>query len=46
MAHARRPFAQLVKLVAKTTEKLHQAVAYIKKLYAIETIAREGNYTH
>lgn len=44
MAHARRPFAQLVKL-AKTTGKSHQAVAYIKKLYAIETIAREGNYT-
>ena len=32
MAHARRPFAQLVKL-AKTTGKSHQAVAYIKKLY-------------
>ena len=44
MAHARRPFAQLVKL-AKTTGKSHQAVAYIKKLYAIETIAREANYT-
>ena len=44
MAHARRPFAQLVKL-AKTTGKSHQAVAYIKKLYTIETIAREGKYT-
>lgn len=44
MAHARRPFAQLVKL-AKTTGKSHQAVAYIKKLYAIETIARDGHYS-
>ena len=44
MAHARRPFAELVKL-AKTTGKSHQAVAYFRKLYAIEKIAREANYT-
>ena len=44
MAHARRPFAELVKL-AKTTGKSHRAVAYFQKLYAIEKIAREGNYT-
>lgn len=45
MSHARRPFAELVKL-AKTTGKSHQAVAYFQKLYAIEKIARDGNYTH
>jgi transposase len=44
MAHARRPFVELVKL-AKTTGKSHQAVAYFQKLYAIEKIAREGKYT-
>lgn len=44
MAHARRPFVELVKL-AKTTGKSHQAVAYFQKLYAIEKIARDGNYT-
>lgn len=44
MAHARRPFAELVKL-AKKTGKSHQAVAYFQKLYAIEKIAREANYT-
>ncbi|MBA2655851.1 MAG: IS66 family transposase [Tatlockia sp.] len=44
-AHARRPFAQLVKL-AKTTGKSHQAVAYIQKLYAIEKVARDNHYTH
>ena len=44
MAHARRPFSQLVKL-AKTTGKSHQAVAYIKKLYLIEAIARDGLYS-
>lgn len=44
MAHARRPFVELVKL-AKTTGKAHQAVAYFKKLYLIEKIAREGNFT-
>lgn len=44
MAHTRRPFAELVKL-AKTTGKSHQAMAYFQKLYAIEKIAREGNYS-
>ncbi|HAT6957972.1 IS66 family transposase [Legionella parisiensis] len=44
-AHARRPFAQLVKL-AKTTGKSHQAVAYIQKLYRIEKVARDKNHTH
>ena len=44
MAHARRPFVELVKL-AKTTGKSHQAVAYFQKLYAIEKTARDGNYT-
>jgi transposase len=43
-AHARRPFAQLVKL-AKTTGKSHQAVVYIQKLYRIEKMARDNNYT-
>ncbi|SPX60089.1 IS66 family transposase [Legionella feeleii] len=43
-AHARRPFAKLVKL-AKTTGKSHQAVAYIKKLYLIEQHARNNHYT-
>ena len=44
MAHARRPFAEMVKL-AKTTGKSHKAVAFFQKLYAIEKIAREGNYS-
>jgi len=44
LAHARRPFAELVKL-AKKTGKSHQAVAYFQKLYVIEKIAREGKYT-
>lgn len=44
MAHARRPFVELVKL-SKNTGKSHQAVAYFQKLYAIEKIAREGKYT-
>ena len=44
MAHARRPFAELVKLT-KTTGKSHQAIAYFQKLYAIEKIARDGKYT-
>lgn len=39
MAHARRPFAELVK-IAKKTGKAHQAIAYIKKLYRVEEIAR------
>ena len=44
-AHARRPFAKLVK-ISKTTGKSHQAIAYIKKLYLIEQYARDNNYTH
>lgn len=44
MAHARRPFAQLVKL-AKATGKSHQAVAFFQKLYAIEKTARDGDFT-
>lgn len=44
-AHARRPFAKLVKL-AKTTGKSHQAIAYIKKLYLIEQNARNRHYSH
>lgn len=43
-AHARRPFAQLVKL-AKMTGKSHQAVAYIHRLYAIEKIARDADFS-
>lgn len=39
MAHARRPFAELVKL-AKQTGKAHEAVALIGKLYAVEEEAR------
>lgn len=46
MAHARRPFAELVKLAKKTVGKSHQAVAYFQKLYAIEKIAREGKFSH
>lgn len=45
LAHARRPFAELVKL-SKTTGKSHQAVAYFQKLYAIEKIAREGKFSY
>lgn len=44
MSHARRPFAELVK-IAKTVGKSHQAVAYFQKLYAIEKIARDGKFT-
>jgi len=40
MAHARRPFAELVK-VAKKTGKSHQALAYIRELYSIEKEAKE-----
>ena len=46
MAHARRPFAELVKLAKKSVGKSHQAVAYFQKLYAIEKIARAGQFTH
>ena len=44
MAHARRPFAELVK-IAKKTGKSHQAVALIKRLYAIEKHARDASLT-
>lgn len=44
MAHARRPFVELTKL-AKNPGKSHQAVAFFQKLYAIEKIARDANYT-
>ena len=46
MAHARRPFAELVKLAKKSVGTSHQAVAYFQKLYAIEKIARAGQFTH
>lgn len=45
MAHARRPFAQMAKLVKK--EGLaSKALFYFKALYAIETHARDNNLTH
>jgi transposase len=42
MAHARRPFAELVKL-ATTSGLAHEAIKFIKKLYGIEKKARENN---
>jgi hypothetical protein len=45
MAHARRPFAEREK-IAKKTGKSHQALAYIKKLYAIEKQARATNLSY
>lgn len=42
MAHARRPFAELVKL-AKTPGLAHEAIKFIKKLYGIEKKAKENN---
>jgi len=41
MVHARRPFAELVKL-ARQIRKAHEAVALIGKLYAVEEEARAG----
>ena len=41
-AHARRPFAELVKL-SKTPGLAHEALKFYKKLYAIEKNARENN---
>ena len=41
-AHARRPFAELVKL-AKTTGLAADAIKFYRKLYAIEKTAREHN---
>lgn len=42
MAHVRRKFFDIVKST-KTAGKAHVAMGYIKKLYAIETIAQEQN---
>lgn len=44
MAHARRPFAELVK-IAKVTGKSHQAISMIKKIYAIEKQAKNMGLT-
>jgi len=41
MAHARRPFAELVKLT-KTRGLAHEALEFFQKLYAIEKQAREA----
>ena len=41
MAHARRPFAELVKMLKKPG-KAHQAFAFIQKLYLIEKKARDN----
>jgi len=43
-AHARRPFAELVK-THKTPGLAHEAMRFYRRLYGIEKIAREGNYT-
>jgi len=40
MAHARRPFAQLVK-IAKKTGKAHEATSLIRKLYLVEDEIRD-----
>lgn len=42
MAHARCPFSELVKMLKKTG-KAHQALAFIQKLYKVETYARDNN---
>ena len=44
MAHARRPFAKLVKLAEKTG-KSHQILSLIQKLYAVESEARDLQLT-
>jgi len=44
MAHARRPFAQLAKLATKEGLAI-KALGYFKKLYAIESYARDHNFT-
>ena len=41
MAHARRPFAELVKILKKTG-KAHQALSFIQNLYKVETYARDN----
>jgi len=43
-AHARRPFAELVKL-SDTTGLATEAIKFYRKLYAVEKEARENNYT-
>ena len=45
MVHARRPFAEMVKL-AKKTGKSHKAIALFEKIYAIEKYARVNKLTH
>jgi transposase len=44
MAHARRPFAELMKLSKSTLAK--EALVFFKKLYEVEREARENNLTH
>lgn len=43
-AHARRPFAELVK-TQKTSGLAHDALKFYRKLYGIEKEARENQYT-
>lgn len=45
MVHARRPFAELVK-IAKQAGKAHEAVSLIKKLYDVEQEARERGLSY
>lgn len=45
MAHARRPFAQLAKL-AKKEGLAVKALHYFKRLYDIESYARENQLSH
>lgn len=44
MAHARRKFADIIK-IAKTTGLAHEAIKYFKALYKIERQARENNFS-
>ena len=44
MAHARRPFAELVKMTKKPG-KAHQALAFIQKLYRVEKEGRDKGLT-
>lgn len=41
-AHARRPFAELVKM-AQAPGLAHQAITFYRKLYAVEDEARKKN---
>ncbi len=45
MAHARRPFAQLAKLATKEGLAV-KALDYFKRLYAIESFAKDKQLTH